>query len=314
MPERKPFVVDAQKVQQGRLEIVHVHRVPRNIVPEFVRLAERKPFFDPAPGHPDGKTPGMVIASVIVRRKFALGVVGAPELAAPDDQRIVEHAALLEVQHEGRRGLVRILRQHADFPGKVRVLIPSLVVQLDEAHVALGQAAGQQAIGRERAGDAGRFAVQVENVVRLLGNVHRGGHRRLHPVGHFVLGDARIDFRVHYAFVLALVQFAQIVQHAPPGGSIDARRVIQIQYRVLARPKLHALVQRRQETVSPQTGIQGLIEIVAARKQHAERRQVFVFGPQAVTQPGADGGTPCLLRTRLEKGDGGIVVDCLRIH
>lgn len=40
MPEGEPFVVDAQKVQQGRLKIMHVHRVARDVVPEFVRLAE----------------------------------------------------------------------------------------------------------------------------------------------------------------------------------------------------------------------------------------------------------------------------------
>ncbi len=36
----------------------------------------------------------------------ALGVDGAAELAAPDDQRVVQQAALLQVHDQGRRGLV----------------------------------------------------------------------------------------------------------------------------------------------------------------------------------------------------------------
>ena len=35
--------------------------------------------------------------------------------------------------------------------GKLRVLVPAAVEELDEAHAALGQPAGQQAVGGERA-------------------------------------------------------------------------------------------------------------------------------------------------------------------
>ena len=39
-PESKTFVVNAQKVQQGRLEVMHMHRIVCNVVPEIIGLAE----------------------------------------------------------------------------------------------------------------------------------------------------------------------------------------------------------------------------------------------------------------------------------
>ena len=39
----------------------------------------------------------MVVAAVVVRGEASLAVDGAAEFAAPDDQRVVEHAALLQV-------------------------------------------------------------------------------------------------------------------------------------------------------------------------------------------------------------------------
>ena len=39
-PEGETFVVNAQKVQQGRLEVMHMDRIVCNVVPEIIGLAE----------------------------------------------------------------------------------------------------------------------------------------------------------------------------------------------------------------------------------------------------------------------------------
>ena len=66
----------------------------------------------------------------------ALPIHGASELATPDNQRVLEHAALLEVLHERSRALIDFL---GDFWMPLRqsaVMIPPAVIDLNEAHAA----------------------------------------------------------------------------------------------------------------------------------------------------------------------------------
>ena len=51
----------------------------------------------------------MVVASVVGLRQGALGVGGAAEFTAPDDEGVVEQAALLEVGEQAGRGLVGVV-------------------------------------------------------------------------------------------------------------------------------------------------------------------------------------------------------------
>ncbi len=114
------------------------------------------PGLDAAAGQPDGEAAGMMVAAVVGGRQLALAVDGPAEFAAPDDQRVVEQAALLEVRDEGGRRLIGVAALAGDLGGQVRVLVPAAVEELDEPHAALGQPAGQQAVGGERPGLARR--------------------------------------------------------------------------------------------------------------------------------------------------------------
>ena len=51
------------------------------------------------------------------------------------------------------------------------------------------------------------------------------GTLRLHAKSHFVLGDARFDFRVEFLFELKFVQRVQFVQHRPPAGAAGTVRI-----------------------------------------------------------------------------------------
>ena len=51
----------------------------------------------------------MMIAAVVVVGQPALAVDGAAEFAAPDHQRVVEHAALFQILNQRRGGLVGFL-------------------------------------------------------------------------------------------------------------------------------------------------------------------------------------------------------------
>ena len=74
-----------------------------------------------------------------------------------------------------------------------------------------------------------------QDVLRLVGQVGQLRHRGLHAVGHLVLGDARVDLRVAERLGRQLVQLADAVEHAAARRGVDARRVGQVQHRVVAR-------------------------------------------------------------------------------
>ena len=85
----------------------------------------------------------MVIAASAA---FALEHWGASEFAAPDDEGVFEHAALLEVGEERPGGAVGEAAADAHVFFKSAVVIPAAVVELDKAHPAFGEAAGEEAV------------------------------------------------------------------------------------------------------------------------------------------------------------------------
>ncbi len=93
------------------------------------------------------------------------------ELAAPDDQRVVEQSALFQVRDQGRmpadrpRGQTRS-RPVVRFSAAAAVVVPVGVVELHEADAALHQPTGQQTVVRER-WLARLGAVQLQRLLRL---------------------------------------------------------------------------------------------------------------------------------------------------
>ena len=129
---------------------------------EFVAFAQGDARFDAAAGEPHAEGVGMVIAAVVA----ALDHRRAAELAAPDDQGVVEQAALFEVFHQRGGGLIGVAAVLLEVVDEVAVLVPRLVEQFNEPHAALDQPPRQQAIVGE-ARLAGLRAVHVEDVLRL---------------------------------------------------------------------------------------------------------------------------------------------------
>ena len=126
-------MVDAEQVEHRGVEVVDGDDVLDREVAEVVGLAVADAALDAAAGQAHGEALDVVVAAV------ALGHGGAPELAAPDDERVVEHAALLQVLNQGGGGLVHLARLHHDVALDAAVVVPVAVVELDEAHAALGQ-------------------------------------------------------------------------------------------------------------------------------------------------------------------------------
>ena len=87
-------VIDAEAVEDGRVQVVHIDGIARDVVAEVIGLAMRDATLDAAAGHPDGEAAGMMIATIVVRREPSLAIDCAAKFAAPYDERIVEQTTL----------------------------------------------------------------------------------------------------------------------------------------------------------------------------------------------------------------------------
>src|SRR5258707_14414214 len=77
--EREPRVIDAEQVQDRRVEIVNVHRIAHDVVAKIVRLAVQRAAAHAAAREPDGKAAPVMIAPVVRRLELALAVSRAAE-------------------------------------------------------------------------------------------------------------------------------------------------------------------------------------------------------------------------------------------
>ena len=101
-------VLDAHEVQDRRVEVVHMHGVADDVVAVVVRLAVRGAFSHAGTGEEDAEAARVMVASVVGLGERALRVDGAAKFAAPNDERVIEQAALFEVGEERGGGLVGV--------------------------------------------------------------------------------------------------------------------------------------------------------------------------------------------------------------
>ena len=190
------------------------------------------------------------------------------------------------------------------------------MIELDEADVPLRQPPREQAVRRVRAGLPRLRSVHLEDRVGLLRQIHQVRHRRLHPIRHLVLTDARFDFRIAVRLVADLIELLHRIQHLPPGRLADPRRILEEQHRRAAGAESDALIARRQEPARPQPREERLIGVdgVRLREEHDERRQVLVLAAEPVTEPRAHARTARLLKAGLDERDRRIVIDRFRVH
>ena len=95
--KRQPLVIDPQAMQNGGIEVMDMDRVLLHVVAEVVRLAVRDARFDAAARHPLGVTSRMMVAAVVCLGEATLAIYRAAKFAAPNDNRVVQHAALLQI-------------------------------------------------------------------------------------------------------------------------------------------------------------------------------------------------------------------------
>src|SRR5947208_3277831 len=91
-------------MQHGCMEVGGAATIDHGPVAEVVSRAVRLPAPDAAAGQPDAEPIRMMVAAVVVLRAWR-----PAELAAPEYQRRVQQAALLQVREQAGDGQVRLL-------------------------------------------------------------------------------------------------------------------------------------------------------------------------------------------------------------
>ena len=90
------FVIEAELMKDGGMQVMHVDFVLDGHVADVVGDAVGEAGFEAATGDPDGEAERVVIATGAV----FLGVGGAAKFAAPPDDGVFEQAALFEIGKE----------------------------------------------------------------------------------------------------------------------------------------------------------------------------------------------------------------------
>ena len=86
--ERQSSMVDAAQVQHRRVQVMHRHRVLRDVVAEVVRLSVVQPPFDSTACEPAGKTTRVVVATIVFWGDVPLTIDRPSKFTHEDDQRI----------------------------------------------------------------------------------------------------------------------------------------------------------------------------------------------------------------------------------
>src|SRR3954447_15306360 len=165
----QPFVVHPEEMEHGGVEVMHVHAVLHDVVTVLARLAVHGAGLCAAARHPKAEAARMMIPAVVGFGKLALRIVRAAKLAAPDHESIVEQPALLQVRHEGGAGLIGFPALVFDAAREATMLVPALMIKLDELHAAFSQTAGQKAVAGKGAWLLRVRAVKVQHRLRFFG-------------------------------------------------------------------------------------------------------------------------------------------------
>jgi hypothetical protein len=134
---------------------------------------------------------------------------------------------------------------------QIVVLVPAGVHALDEAHAALDESAGDEAVVGKGALREHIGAVAIEHMLRFLGEIEQVGHAGLHLVGHLELRDARLDLRIAVVLEMRFIHEADVIEQGAALLAAHAGRIAQVGHGIADIAKAHALIPAGQEAAAP---------------------------------------------------------------
>ncbi|MFT5108198.1 MAG: hypothetical protein ACI9UA_003841 [Pseudoalteromonas tetraodonis] len=138
-------MIDAEQVQDRRMQVVYANAILDGLISELVARAILHAAFDAAASHPHREDMRVVIPALAVLR-----IGGATELTAPHDEHLVEHPTSLQVGEQSADRLIDTFGCDAVVRTDVVVAVPWHVgqsanaavrsrIQLHETHTAFDQ-------------------------------------------------------------------------------------------------------------------------------------------------------------------------------
>ncbi len=131
--ERQLFMVDAEQMKQGGMQIADMDRILCHMVSEFVRCAVLEPGFGTAAGHPDREGVFVVVAAAGFGRFVALEHGGPSEFAGANHEGLGKQTARFQVAEQRSEGLVDRFAQPAQSPMHSAVGVPVPVENFNKA-------------------------------------------------------------------------------------------------------------------------------------------------------------------------------------
>jgi hypothetical protein len=165
IPEGEAFMVDPEQVQDGSMEIAYMNRFVDDVVTEIVGFTVNRAALGATAGHPHGKAPRVVIATVVCFAEAALTVNRSAKLTPPDNQGVVKHSAIFQVLDQAVGGLVKILALVGHAARQIPVVVPVIVVNLNKADPFFDESASKQHGVRQGTGFRNRIAIQLEGLL-----------------------------------------------------------------------------------------------------------------------------------------------------
>ena len=97
----QPRVIDTAQMQHRGLHVVNMNGIGRDVPGEVVGFSVDRAAFDAAARHPPAVGSSKVIAALGICR-VSLTKRRASEFTTPDDERIIQHSAFLQILHQCR--------------------------------------------------------------------------------------------------------------------------------------------------------------------------------------------------------------------
>ncbi len=163
---------------------MHARSVLCRLEAQLIGRSIRLPALDAAARHPDAE-PVMVVIATQLGFAAAIEFDGrrAAEFTATDDQRVIQHAALLQIRQKCGNRLIELPSPLAMVLFDLRVVIPRLpctMPQLNIPHAAFKQPSRDQRLPRVNA-----LPILLMNVFRLARQIERFGRFHLHAEREF---------------------------------------------------------------------------------------------------------------------------------
>src|SRR2546422_5817177 len=113
------------------MKVVNADAILDGLVPQIISRAQRHAAFHSAPGHPNGKTAGIVVASGRPSVVPDLGQRHPSKLATPDDERALQETTLLQIFEKRCSRFVGLSAAVTQAVFQVRVSVPDLSFDID---------------------------------------------------------------------------------------------------------------------------------------------------------------------------------------